>query len=104
MKEDSFVNGIFTYGRKVGNTTNGVHEGALVKIAPKASMWNGQEVARWYTFREWYVENLEGNRAKLGKDKSGTRNANFYISTNFLTVIKTAAEVQDGASDPEPSL
>ena len=76
------------FGLKITETTNGVHIGALVKIDKNASLWSGAKIERWYLLRDWYVTELEGNKATLGQDESGKYNAKLVISTNFLTVIK----------------
>ena len=78
------------FGSKIGPTTNGVHVGALVKILPKASYWNGIEVEQWYRRQKWYVTSLDGNKATLGKDETGKYTMRTPISTNFLEVIKEA--------------
>ena len=80
------------FGSKIGPTTNCVHVGALVSIRPKASYWNGHEVERWYIKRKWYVTELEGNKATLGKDESGKYSMKTPVSTGFLTVIEPCKE------------
>ena len=77
-----------SFGRKVRETTNGVHVGALVSIAEKATLWNGTKCDRWYWLKKWYVTELNGNKATLGKDESGKYSMRVPISTNFLTVVR----------------
>ena len=85
----------FTTGQKIGKTTNGVHIGALVKIEENASSWNGERVENWYKGRNWYVTELEGNKATLGRDETGKYKMAIPISTSFLIVLKQAEE-RDG--------
>ncbi len=80
------------FGRKISETTNGVYVGALVKINKGASYWNGFEVERWYRYHRWYVTELDGNKATLGKDESGKYTMKIPISTNFLTVVDDGQE------------
>lgn len=84
------------FAKRITETTNGVHIGALVKVAENASFWNGTKVERWYWLKKWYVTELEGNKAKLGRDESGKYTMRLPISTNYLTVIREA-EVNEGA-------
>lgn len=74
-------------GQKITETTNGVGVGSLVSIADNASFWNGLEVDRWYKRKKWYVTELEGNKATLGKDETSKYKMRIPISTNYLTVI-----------------
>lgn len=76
------------FGQKIGETTNGVEIGSLVRILPKASYWNGLEVERWYRYHKWYVTKLEGNKATLGKDETGKYTMRIPISTNYLEVVE----------------
>ena len=92
MDDKSLINRIFTYGRKTGEVTNGVHIGALVQISNNSSFWNGRKVERWYYLKKWYVTDLEGNKATLGKDETGKYSIATPISTNYLTVIKNSDE------------
>lgn len=78
------------FGRRKTETTNGVHIGALVEIQKNASYWNGAEVERWYRLNKWYVTELDGNKATLGRDATGKYRMRNPISTNFLTVIERA--------------
>jgi len=82
------------YGRKKTDTTNGVFIGALVKVDQNASFWNGAKVERFYWSQKWYVTDLDGNKATLGKDVTGKYTMRIPISTNFLTVIES--EGNDG--------
>lgn len=76
------------YGQKIGETTNGVEIGSLVRILPKASYWNGLEVEQWYRHNRWYVTALEGNKATLGRDETGKYTMRIPISTNYLEVVE----------------
>ena len=78
-------------------TYYGKHVGALVRIADNSSFWTGVKVERWYSMRNWYVSDLSGNKATLGKDETGRYNLAKSISTNYLTVIRDAV---DKAADP----
>ena len=82
------------FGKKTQAATNGVHVGALVKIAENASFWNGSKVERWYWLKKWYVTGLVDNKATLGRDESGKYSIRVPVSTNFLTVIKNAEETE----------
>lgn len=94
MDDNGLINRIFTYGRKTGKVTNGVHIGALVQISKDASFWNGKKVDRWYYLKKWYVTDMVDNKVTLGKDETGKYSIAMPISTNFLTVIKKADETQ----------
>lgn len=83
-------------GRKVKETTNGVHIGALVSIDSNSSWWTGAKVEKWWHSRKWYISGLEGNKAMLGCDETGRYSAWKEISTNFLTVVE---EAKEGAPD-----
>lgn len=83
---------LFGGGQKVTETTNDVHVGALVSISENASFWDGERVEDWWRRRNWYVTELNGNKAKLGRDESGKYKMHVPISTNYLTVIQKAEE------------
>lgn len=81
--------------RRTFPATNGVHVGALVKIADNASFWNGEKVQEWYRRRRWYVTGLDECKATLGADETGHYKIRVPICTNFLTVLRKAEEIEN---------
>ena len=58
-----------------GSTSGGtVKKGDLVSIKPGATYYNGVSIPTWVMNDKWYVSQLSGDRAVLGKNQSGTNN------------------------------
>lgn len=69
-----------------GSTSSGsVKVGDLVSIKSGATYYNGVAIPSWVMALKWYVTQVSGDRAVLGKDSSGAYNISSPINTKYLT-------------------
>lgn len=75
------------FGETVKNTTTttSVKVGSLVSIASGATYYNGVAIPDWVKSQKWYISQLSGDRAVLGKNESGTNNIVSPINIKYLT-------------------
>lgn len=73
-------------GTTKGSTATAIKAGALVKIKSGATYYNGVSIPSWVMNDTWYVDQVSGDRAVLGKNKSGSSNIQSPISTKYLTL------------------
>lgn len=69
-------------------TTSGggrVKNGDLVSISANATYYNGVAIPAWVKNQKWYIIELSGNRAVLGKNESGTNNIVSAIDVKYLS-------------------
>ena len=73
----------------VKNTTttssSTIKAGSLVSIKSGATYYNGVKIPDWVMADQWYVTQVSGDRAVLGKNKSGSNNIVSPINTKYLT-------------------
>ena len=67
-------------------TTNsgGIKAGDLVSIKAGSTYYNGVAIPSWVINQKWYVTQVKGDRAVLGKNTSGSNNINSPINVNNL--------------------
>lgn len=75
-----------------------IHMDDLVKIADNATYYNGKTVPGWVKAKNWFVVEVEGDRAVIDDSEDGKNAINSPISTKFLTVVKPA---QNGSESVE---
>ena len=69
-------------------TTSGggsVKNGDLVSISENATYYNGVAIPAWVKNQKWYIIELSGDRAVLGKNESGTNNIASPINVKYLS-------------------
>lgn len=75
------------FGGTTTETSTGVVKvGSLVSIKSGATYYNGASIPTWVKNDKWYVIQVKGDRAVLGKNVSGTNNINSPIKVSNLTV------------------
>ena len=72
-------------------TTSGVKEGDVVKIASDATYYNGKVVPSWVKNKNWIVSEVSGDRAIIDKSEDGKNAICSPINTKYLTVAKTVS-------------
>lgn len=63
-----------------------ITNGSLVSIKSGATYYNGVAIPSWVMNDKWYIVQVSGDRAVLGKNASGSNNIQSPISTKYLTV------------------
>ena len=63
----------FDEGSKITTATSLV-AGSLVTIKAGATYYNGVAIPSWVSSQQWYLTEVRGDRAVLGRNKSGTNN------------------------------
>lgn len=72
-------------------TTSGVKEGDVVKIASDATYYNGKVIPSWVKNKNWIVSEVSGDRAIIDKSEDGKNAICSPINTKYLTVAKTVS-------------
>ena len=79
------------YLSKVGTektpTKKVVKKGSLVKVASNAVWYNGTPVPDFVKNDKWYVAEVDGDRAVIDKNASGTNSICSPINIKYLTVV-----------------
>lgn len=70
--------------------TGDVKVGSLVSIDSNAVYYNGTGIPSWVKSQKWYVSQITGNRAVLGKSENGKHNIQSPISTQFIRTSGTS--------------
>lgn len=73
-----------------------VKTGDVVTLAPNAVYYTGKAMPAWVLSDKWIVKSVNGDRAVIDKNISGTRAISSPVNTAYLTVV-TAAPVQRAA-------
>ena len=68
------------------SSTGAVKSGSLVSIKSGATYYNGVSIPSWVKSDKWYVTEVYGDRAVLGKNPSGTHNIQSPINIKYLTI------------------
>lgn len=66
-------------------SSTAVKKGSLVTIKSGATYYNGVSIPSWVMSDRWYVTQITGDRAVLGKNASGSSNIQSPINTKYLT-------------------
>ena len=61
-----------------------VKVGSLVSIDSNAVYYNGTGIPAWVKSQKWYVSQITGDRAVLGKSEDGKYNIQSPINTQFI--------------------
>lgn len=72
-------------------TTSGVKEGDVVKIASDATYYNGKVIPSWVKNKNWIVSEVSGDRAIIDKSDDGKNAICSPINTKYLTVAKAVS-------------
>lgn len=68
-----------------------VKNGDLVSIAANATYYNGVAIPAWVKNQRWYIIELSGNRAVLGRNESGTNNIVSAVDVKYLSNGSTSS-------------
>lgn len=80
----------FNEKSKATSPSGSIKVGSLVSVKSGAKWYNGVSISSWVFSDQFYVASLSGDRAVLGKNKSGTNNVQSAINTKYLTVVSGA--------------
>lgn len=69
------------------STPSTIKTGSLVTIKSGATYYNGVSIPSWVMSDQWYIMELRGDRAVLGRNKSGTNNICSPINVRNLSVV-----------------
>lgn len=65
--------------------SNGIKVGDLVSISSSATYYNGASIPSWVKSDKWYISQVSGDRAVLGKNQSGSNNIQSPVNTKYLS-------------------
>lgn len=75
---------------EVSTSSGSIQKGSLVTIKSGATWYNGVEISSWVFGQKWFVDQVKGDRAVLGKNMSGSNNVNSPINVKYLTLASRA--------------
>lgn len=67
-----------------------INEGDLVKLSDNATYYNGNPVPAWVKKMNWYVCDVNGDRAVIDKNESGKNSIRSPINIKYLSVVKSS--------------
>jgi len=65
-------------------------KGDVVKIAINATYYDGKVIPDWVKNQNWIISSVNGDRAVIDKNVSGTNSVSSPINTKFLTVVNAS--------------
>lgn len=80
-------------------TSSSVKVGSLVTIKSGATYYNGVSIPSWVMNDKWYIMEVNGDRAVLGKNASGTHDIVSPINTKYLETGGTTTTVSANTLD-----
>lgn len=80
-----------------------VGAGDLVSLTKDAVYYQGWVIPTWVKQHNWYVTEVKGDRAVLGKNQSGYNNINSPVNTKYLTVVQKAKTETAKVETPKPA-
>lgn len=84
FKEDQISSSIPQAANGSSAGSGSIKVGDLVSIKSGAKYYNGVTIPSWVLSDQWYVVQVSGNRAVLGKNKSGSSNIQSAIDVKYL--------------------
>lgn len=82
----------FNEETKTSSTTvSNIRTGGLVSIKPGSRYYNGVAIPSWVLADRWYVVQVKGDRAVLGRNQSGSHNIMSPIHVNNLNGATTTS-------------
>lgn len=67
------------------SSSGAITVGSLVSIKSGATYYNGAHIPDWVMAKKWYVVQVKGDRAVLGKSEDGANNIQSPVNVNNLT-------------------
>ena len=89
--------------KPVETATTKVGAGDLVSLSKDAVYYQGWVIPAWVKQHNWYVTEVKGDRAVLGKNQSGYNNINSPVNTKYLTVVQKAKIETAKVETPKPA-
>lgn len=74
-------------------------KGDLVAIKQGATYYNGGDVPAWVCKKNWYLTEVSGDRAVVGKSEDGANNINSPVNTKFLTLVKSTTTTNESTTE-----
>lgn len=75
---------------KTETVKTNVKVGSLVKITSDATYYNGKSIPKWVKAKNWYVAEVDGDRAVIDKSEDGENAISSPINVKFLTIAQPA--------------
>lgn len=83
-----------------------INAGDVVSLAPGAVYYTGKAMPGWVKNEQWIVKSVNGDRAVIDKNVSGSSSINSPVNVSFLTVVRkgqgSPAPVSAGQTTPSP--
>ena len=78
----------WTFENSSGSASSGsIKKGSLVTIKSGATWYNGVAISSWVFGHKWIVVQVNGDKAVLGKNLSGSNNINSPINVKYLVNV-----------------
>lgn len=90
----------WTFNLPDTSTSSGnITKGSLVTIKSGATWYNGVAISSWVFGQKWFVTQVKGDRAVLGKNLSGSNNINSPINVKYLVPTGDARAISARADE-----
>lgn len=73
------------FGETTTETSSAIKKGDLVTIKSGATYYNGAHIPDWVMADKWYIVQVKGDRAVLGKNESGKNDIQSPINVKYLS-------------------
>lgn len=80
------------------NVSSSIKVGDLVTIKSGATYYNGVSIPAWVMAEKWYVTQVKGDRAVLGKNATGTYNIVSPINVKYLSGGSSSSSSSSGVA------
>lgn len=87
-----------------GTSSGTIKVGSLVYISSGATYYNGSSMPTWVKNLKWYVTQISGDRAVLGKSADGKYNINSPVNTKYLTVATNSSSLSSTTTSTSNTL
>lgn len=85
-------------GTKPATASGIVNAGDVVSLAPDAVYYTGKQMPDWVKIDQWIVKSVNGDRAVIDKNVSGSASINSPVHISYLKVIRKGQAVSASAS------
>lgn len=80
-----------------------IKTGNIVTLSKDAVYYTGKEMPGWVKNDRWVVKSIDGDRAVLGKNESGSHEINSPVNVKHMTVASNGVEVTSQSAAGQPT-
>lgn len=80
-----------------------IKTGNIVTLSKDAVYYTGKEMPEWVKNDRWVVKSIDGDRAVLGKNESGSHEINSPVNVKHMAVASNGVEVASQSASGQPT-